>query len=297
MKRLLTGLLAILCALSAGAATLTPIQLLNPAGSTSGQAIVSTGSGTAPAWANVTASSLTPVGANTVIANATAATAAPTAISVPSCSAATNALLWTSNSGFSCNSAINASTLGGATFSAPGAIGGTTPGSGAFTTLSATGAITPSQTAGITATNTNNSASAGTVGEFICAQVTNGGSPTGCATNSNTPVSLTSNTPANVTSVSLGAGEWKCTASVVFNNGATTVTTQSTGSISTTSATMDTFFANYSPPNTGGLNAAFVVPSRRLLLSGTTTIYLVANNVFSTSTSAVYGRIECQRPR
>lgn len=164
--------------------------------------------------------------------------------------------------------------------------------------LSVTGSITPSSTAGIVGTTTNDSANAGAVGEFICAQVTNGGSPTGCATNSSTPVSLTSNTPANVTSVSLTAGDWDCRGNVVFNNGGTTVTTQSTGSINTTSATNNTLqFANYSPPSTAGLNPAFAVPTVRESLSATTTVYLVVNNVFSTSTSAAYGRIECRRVR
>lgn len=59
MKRIFAGALAALfCATSFGA-TLNPVQLLNPAGSTSGQAIVSTGATTAPGWGNV--SSLIPV--------------------------------------------------------------------------------------------------------------------------------------------------------------------------------------------------------------------------------------------
>jgi len=137
MKRFLIGIFFILVSTAASAATLTPIQLLNPSGSSAGQAIISNGASSAPAWQAVPLSGLATQSANTVLGNGTASTASPTALSVPSCSAATNALLWTSGTGFSCNSAINASTLGGATFSAPGAIGGTTPGTGAFTSLSA----------------------------------------------------------------------------------------------------------------------------------------------------------------
>lgn len=407
MQRLFAAALAALFSVTAFAATLNPVQLLNPAGSTAGQAVVSTGPSTAPGWGNATASGLTPVGSNTVIANATASSASPTALAVPSCSGTSNALLWTTNTGFACNSAINASALGGATFASPSAIGSTAPNSGAFTTLSAsstvtgagfstylasppaiggtspntgsfttlsantgstttaatfttsssgstlkivdtgtsganfamfgnggttpnkflralngsfgvvnsayttqvltltdggnlsvTGSIAPSTTAGIVGTTTNDNANAGAVGEFICAQVTNGGSPTGCATNSSTPVSLSSNTPANVTSLSLSAGDWDCRGNVLFNNGGTTVTTQSTGSINTTSATTNPLqFANYSPPNTAGLNPVFTVPTVRESLSATTTVYLVVNNVFSTSTSAAYGRIDCRRAR
>jgi hypothetical protein len=53
MKRFLTGLLAACVAFSASGATLNPIQLLSPAGSTSGQSITSTGPSSPPAWSNV----------------------------------------------------------------------------------------------------------------------------------------------------------------------------------------------------------------------------------------------------
>lgn len=57
MKRILFALLSAVC-MYANAATLVPIQLLNPAGSTSGQAIVSTGASTAPAWSAINAATL-----------------------------------------------------------------------------------------------------------------------------------------------------------------------------------------------------------------------------------------------
>lgn len=59
MKQILTAALAALLSLSAGAATLSPIQLLNPTGSTAGQAIVSTGAATPPAWGGPSATVLT----------------------------------------------------------------------------------------------------------------------------------------------------------------------------------------------------------------------------------------------
>lgn len=53
MKRIIAGLaLAFSVALSQ-AATLVPVQLLNPAGSAANQAIVSTGASSAPAWAAI----------------------------------------------------------------------------------------------------------------------------------------------------------------------------------------------------------------------------------------------------
>jgi len=59
MKRILCGVLAALLSFTAAATTLSPIQLLNPAGSTIGQAILSTGPSTPPVWGGVTLSSVT----------------------------------------------------------------------------------------------------------------------------------------------------------------------------------------------------------------------------------------------
>lgn len=168
MKRILVAALAAFASLAFGATTV-PLALINPAGSTSGQAIVSTGAGSAPAWGNVTANSLAPVAANTVIANFTASAAAPVAFTMPTCSTAGRALQY-SGSGIVCTSnyALTTGTLAqfSATTSAqlagvvsdetgsgalvfatgaainPTSIGATTPGTGAFTNLSATGTLT-----------------------------------------------------------------------------------------------------------------------------------------------------------
>ncbi len=78
---------------------------------------------------------------NTVVGNATSGSAVPTALAVGTCSTSASALNWTTNTGFGCNTAVNAAQLGGATFSAPGAIGGGTPSTGAFTTITASSTI------------------------------------------------------------------------------------------------------------------------------------------------------------
>lgn len=124
MKRILSALLS-LCASATFAATLTPIQLLNPIGSTSGQAIISTGSTTAPAWGNPIAAYAAQA-ANTVLANVTASSASPTAVALPSCSTSSSSLLYTSGTGFTCNVSINAATLGGVAASAYAQLGGST---------------------------------------------------------------------------------------------------------------------------------------------------------------------------
>lgn len=79
---------------------------------------------------------------NTVLGNFTSGTANITAQNVVTCSTSASALKWTTDTGFGCNTSINAATLGGATFAAPGAIGGGTPGTGAFTTLTGTSSAT-----------------------------------------------------------------------------------------------------------------------------------------------------------
>jgi len=167
MIKKLFGLLIALCCAPSFATTLSPVQLLNPAGSTSGQVIVSTGASSAPGWSSVPLAGLSSIAANTVLANATASSAAPAAFSMPSCSTSTSALQYTSGTGFTCyaSSATTAGTLaqfaattssqlagvisdetgsGALVFATGGAInptstGTTTPGTGAFTTLSASG--------------------------------------------------------------------------------------------------------------------------------------------------------------
>lgn len=102
MRKSLTGFIFAVLASAASGATTVPVQLLNPAGSTTGKTIVSTGPTTAPAWANVSAASLASQAANTVVANVTGSAASPTAFAMPTCSTSTSALQWTSGTGFTC---------------------------------------------------------------------------------------------------------------------------------------------------------------------------------------------------
>ena len=84
----------------------------------------------------ISLSGLAAQSANTVVANATGSTASPSAVAIPSCSTSSSALTWLSNSGFTCNTSVNAGTLGGATFASPGPIGSGTPNTIAGTTAS-----------------------------------------------------------------------------------------------------------------------------------------------------------------
>jgi hypothetical protein len=85
----------------------------------------------------VTNAILAQAATNTVKGNATSGTANDTDLTVGTCSTSASALNWTTNTGFGCNTSINAAQLGGATMAAPGAIGGTTPAAITGTTVGA----------------------------------------------------------------------------------------------------------------------------------------------------------------
>lgn len=168
------------------------------------------------------------------------------------------------------------------------AIGGTTPAAGAFTSLSATGNLTPSQTNGIVGTTTNNSANAGSVGEFVSSLVASG-----------SPVSLSNNTPANVTSISLTAGDWDVQGNINFSGTAATVTGGS-GGITSTSATVPVDGSEvYDGTVTTVLSdtSSITLPRKRFSLSGTTTVFLVASKAFSAGTVGAFGGITARRVR
>lgn len=365
MKRLLTLLALAPATASSFGATLNPIQLLNPAGSTAGQAIVSTGPSTAPAWAPVTASGLSPVAANSVIANFTASTAAPVAFTMPTCSSAGKALQY-SGSGIVCTSnyalttgtlaqfaattsaqlagvvsdetgsgslvfgtsptlttatistpAIANGTMSGTTitnspisgnsgsftnlgatgslsgaaftnyFASPPAIGGTAPSAGSFTTLSATGLISPASTVGIKGTSTNDSAQAGSVGEY--------------ANQSTSTTSMTTVTAAACSSLSLTAGDWDVSGVVTFTPAGTTTVTNIAAGINTTIAATSGPNGQFQnlvfPASATGQVQLLASPVVRESLSATTTIYLVGYASFGTSTMTCNGFIRARRVR
>ena len=135
---------------------------------------------------------------------------------------------------------------------------------------------------GILGTATNDSASAGNVGETITA--------TGSA------VAITTNVQTNVTSISLTAGDWLVYGSIKSNPAAGTTTTETAGGINTTSATLPTIY------NAVGTGAATIstgtsAPTVRVSISGTTTVYLVARIQYAVSTCTVSGTISGVRIR
>ena len=173
---------------------------------------------------------------------------------------------------------------GGSTVVAVTAAGATVTG-----TLAATGAITPSQTAGVIGTTTNNSANAGSIGEYISSTV------------ASTGVSLTTTVFANITSISLTAGDWDVSGVVAITNPGTTTFSYINYGTSTTSATAGTLgqMGGLTTPSTiaAAIDFTTPIPETRLSLASTTTVYLVTRASFAVSTASAYGVIRARRIR
>lgn len=139
-------------------------------------------------------------------------------------------------------------------------------------------------------TATNDSASAGNVGEFVSSSVT-------CTTSTG----LSNNTPTNITSISLTAGDWDVQAQVAIDPVVGTTVTALQGGVSTVSATL---------PATGALGEVFWIGSvaggptlsfpssmARVSLASTNTVYAVIQGNFSGSTAGSCGAIRARRVR
>ena len=140
--------------------------------------------------------------------------------------------------------------------------------------------------AAITGTSTNNSASAGIVGEYkeaIVPYASRG--------------SLTSNVAANTVTLSLPAGDWDVTG--IANFDVTTGPSQYIAcSIGTTSATFagDDKSTFISGAMTVGYQSGVTAPTVRLSLAATTTVYLVAKSAF-TGNMSFWGMLRARRVR
>jgi hypothetical protein len=145
-------------------------------------------------------------------------------------------------------------------------------------------------------TATNDNAAAGFVGEYSSSTITDGSG-----------VGLTSTVPANVTSLSLSAGDWDVSFEAHFNGAGTTTVTNIIASVSTNSATLNTTPGNFGALGfaaetvynniSGTLGLSLPVGPVRVSLSGTTTVYGVAQSLFGVSTSKAFGTLRARRVR
>jgi hypothetical protein len=157
-----------------------------------------------------------------------------------------------------------------------------------ITSLTACTALTNAAGIDIKGTNTNDSAAAGDVGEYVSSTVSAGSA-----------VALTTNVTANVTSISLTAGDWVVTGNVAIFPAASTSLTVETGAVSITSAAIPADFTQqrHAAFVMGATSVMFPVPTVSIKLSGTATIYLIAAATFTVSTCGAYGSIRAWRVR
>jgi len=152
-------------------------------------------------------------------------------------------------------------------------------------------AITPSTTNGIVGTTLADNANAGSVGEYVSSTV------------SLATTGATTGTYTNVTSISLTAGDWDVSGLIQANGSGTTTFTALAGSINTTSATWNSTYYATQQYTTAILQSTLLfalsntIPTQRLSLSTTTTVYLVGYLVFATSTAGFGGTIRARRVR
>jgi hypothetical protein len=284
MKRLFAIALLALSTAAFGV-TLSPITLINPAGSTAGQAIVSTGSSSAPSWQSITFGVLPQVAANSLLGNATGSAASATAVSVPSCSTSNSALRWTSGTGFSCGTtfALTSGTLAQFAATASSQLAGVISDETGTGGLVFGTAPTINQPV-INGVTNGSAAAAGQVGQFV--------------TSTATSVALTNGTAANITSISLTAGDWDVSGQVAFLTASGTTMVGYECGINTTSAAMpantyDWGALNYS--STGAVTEAISCPVQQINVATTTTVYLVGLAAFTGSTVSASGRIRARR--
>lgn len=162
------------------------------------------------------------------------------------------------------------------------------------------GPITPSAV-GVAAigqipgTATNDSASAGNVGEYVSSSVVFGSA-----------ISLTTSTAANITSISLTAGDWDISALGYFNAAGTTNIALAEVSINSTSATRNNATvgafsqlaygaAGLVLGGTGVISES--IPTFRVSIATPTTYFFVGYSVFTVSTNTAYGMIHARRVR
>lgn len=164
---------------------------------------------------------------------------------------------------------------------------------GGVTITNGAGSITVATTPGqLPGTTTNDAATASNIGEYVSSAI-----PSGSA------LAFTTATPRDITSISLTAGDWNVWINARFTGGATSTVRAISASISTTSATLDSTVGRFAAGFYNGqapfadTNLDVGVGPVRISLSSTTTIYFVAQAVFSVSTCSGFGIIHARRVR
>ena len=112
---------------------------------------------------------------------------------------------------------------------------------------------------------------------------------------SGSAVNLPNNTATNITSISLTAGIWDVSGLISVTT--TGVFVVASGGVSTVSATLGSNGDNKTTFQLAGTAVIIdlTIPSYRITITSTTTVYLIGFSNFNTGTSAGYGRISATR--
>jgi hypothetical protein len=128
------------------------------------------------------------------------------------------------------------------------------------------------------------------------------GQPGDSVTNSNAGVSMTSGAAQSVVSITLPPGQWDVSATVQAIPAGSTVITSVSAALNTVTNTMPSTLAAsggaYAGINTpANAGASYLLPTgtRQMTVSSNTTVYLVANTIFTTSTCTCSGVINARR--
>lgn len=168
------------------------------------------------------------------------------------------------------------------------ASGATISGNYTFSGTQTLSSISFSSTSGIIGTTTNNSAAAGSVGEYVQSVVA--------------AVPYTSGTVTNITSISLTAGDWDVTGMIVGQGGSSSTLGPNFTNISLFSGATTTDLVigdntQYWTAAAASTSSGGNVPLWRLSISGTTTVYLKINSTFVGGSPTAWGKLAARRVR
>jgi len=142
----------------------------------------------------------------------------------------------------------------------------------------------PAPSASVIGTTTNDSAATGYLGEIVTSTVASGAG-----------VSLVSGAAKTITSISLTAGDWDVFGMFgAFSN--TSISSVIAGASVTTNTDGAEDAITYAAPISGNQTLQPVIPTIRVSIASTTTIYLVGKVSFA-GTCVGYGRITARRSR
>ena len=184
--------------------------------------------------------------------------------------------------------AINAVAAQSATVTGAGTALAVTNSASVGGSLAVTGLIVPNSAVGIFGTTAGDNAQAGSVGRFVSVTVTSGAA-----------VTLTSNTAVPITTTSLPAGDYDVWGTVVFvPAGSTTVSSLAVGINIANNAALPVApaggYAQIVASLSTGSQQALPVNQSRVNVTTATSIYLMADSAFGTSTMTAYGILEAR---